>query len=80
MFGYTSREEVFNLPITSFYVHPEERAVFLRLVERDGYIKEHPQLLRKRDGTVFSALITIVSQKNPDGSLKAFIGTIRGHH
>jgi len=34
-------------------------------------------LLKKRDGTVFDALVTIVAQKKPDGSVKAFIGTIR---
>ncbi|MFA7695105.1 MAG: PAS domain S-box protein [Methanoregula sp.] len=77
MFGYTTREEISGIPVTSFYACPEERDTFLKLVERDGYIKERPRQLRKRDGSVFDALITIVPQKNPDGSLKAFIGTIR---
>lgn len=77
IFGYTCREEVYHVSITSLYVHPEERAIFLKNVERDGYVKEHPLLLKKRDGTVFDALVTIVAQKKPDGSVKAFIGTIR---
>ena len=77
MFGFTSRDEVFLQPVISIYAHPEERAAFLALVERDGYIKERPIQFRKRDGTVFDALITLVPQKNPDGSVKAFIGTIR---
>ena len=77
MFGYTSRDEVFDVPVTSIYAHPEERAAFLALVERDGYIKEQPIQFRKRDGTVFDALITLVPQTNPDGSVKAFIGTVR---
>jgi PAS domain S-box-containing protein len=77
IFGYACREDIVYVPITSLYAHPEERATFLKNVERDGYVKEHPLLLKKRDGTVFDALVTIVPQKNPDGSVKAFIGTIR---
>ena len=77
IFGYACREDVYHVPITSLYAHPEERTTFLRDVERDGYVKEHPLRLKKRDGTVFDALVTIVAQKNPDGSVKAFIGTIR---
>jgi PAS domain S-box-containing protein len=75
-FGYGSRQEVFDLPVTSFYAHPEQRDEFLKLVERDGYVKEHPLQFKKKDGSVLNGLITIVSQNNPDGSLKGFIGTV----
>jgi PAS domain S-box-containing protein len=75
--GYTSREEVLALNISSFYEHPEEREAFLDLVKRTGYVKEYPLSFRKRDGTVFETLISIVPQKNPDGSVKTYIGTIR---
>ncbi|MCX6699858.1 MAG: PAS domain S-box protein [Methanomicrobiales archaeon] len=75
IFGYDSREEVFGVPVSSFYAHPEERSAFLELVQREGYVKEHPLQYKKKDGTVIDGLITIVPQKNPDGSLKGFIGT-----
>jgi len=75
-FGYGSREEVFTVPVSSFYAFPEERSEFLRLVERDGYVKEHPLCFRKKDGTIINGLITIVPQKYLDGSLKGFIGTV----
>ena len=75
-FGYGSREEIFNLPVTAFYAHPDQRAEFLKLVERDGFVKERPLQFKKKDGTVLFGLITIVPQKNPDGSLKGFIGTV----
>jgi PAS domain S-box-containing protein len=77
MFGCNSREEVFSRPITSFYIHPEERPVLVERVEREGYVKEYPIQFRKQDGTVFDSLMTVVPDKNPDGSTKAFIGTIR---
>jgi len=78
VFGYSNREEVFSVPVSGFYAHPEDRSEFLRLVERDGYVKERPLQFRKKDGTVVNGLITILSRKHPDGSLKGFIGTVHG--
>ncbi|MDD4137229.1 MAG: PAS domain S-box protein, partial [Methanoregula sp.] len=75
--GSQSREETFAVDVASCYADPEERARFLEQVKRDGFVKEHPLRFRRHDGSVFDALITIVPQKNPDGSVKAFIGTIR---
>ncbi|MDP3395708.1 MAG: PAS domain S-box protein, partial [Methanoregula sp.] len=77
IFGYATRDEVFGLPVSSVYAHPEERAAFLKLVERDGHIKEYPMQYKKQDGTIRDGLITIVPIKNPDGSVKEFIGTLR---
>ena len=75
-FGYGSRKEVFDVPVTSFYAHPDQRDEFLKIVERDGYVKERPLQFKKKDRTILFGLITIVPQKNPDGSLKGFIGTV----
>ena len=75
--GCRSREETFGIAVASTYAHPEERDAFLACVKRDGYVKERPMQFRKRDGTVFDTLISIVPLKNPDGSIKAFIGTVR---
>jgi PAS domain S-box-containing protein len=77
IFGFATREEVFGVPVSSVYAYPEERAAFLHLVERDGYIKEYPMQFKKKDGTIRDGLITIVPMKNPDGSIKEFIGTLR---
>jgi PAS domain S-box-containing protein len=77
MFKCTSREEVFSSPLISFYVHPEKRPAFVERVEREGYVKEYPLQFRRRDGTVIDALMTVVPQKNPDGTTRAFIGTLR---
>jgi PAS domain S-box-containing protein len=52
IFGYDSRKEVFSVPVSSFYAHPEERSEFLKLVERDGYVKEHSLQFKKKDGTI----------------------------
>jgi PAS domain S-box-containing protein len=77
MFGYDSREELFRVPVPQFYEHPEERKAFLNLIDRQGYAKEFPVRLKRRDGTVIDSMITTVPIRNPDGSIKAFVGTIR---
>jgi len=77
MFGFYNRDEIFSSPIISFYVNPEDRVAFVERVEREGYVKENPVSFRKRDGTIFDSVMTVVVQRNPDGSTKAFIGTIR---
>jgi len=77
MFGYESRKEMFEVPVPSVYAYPEERSAFIRIIERDGYVKEYPTQLKQKDGTVIDTLITAVPVRNPDESLKAFIGTIR---
>ena len=77
LLGYASREEVFSTPIISLYVHPEDRVAFVERVERDGYVKEYPVQLTKRDGTIIDTQMTVTLQRNSDGSTKALIGTIR---
>jgi PAS domain S-box-containing protein len=77
MFGYDSREELFQIPISSLYVNLEERSMLLALIEKQGYVKEHPVLLRRRDGAVIDALITTGFRQNTDGFEKEYYGTIR---
>ncbi|MDD1693115.1 MAG: PAS domain S-box protein [Methanoregula sp.] len=75
--GSRSREETFAIDVASTYADPEERVTFLEHVKQEGFIKERPLRFRKRDGTIFDALISIVCLKNTDGAPKAFIGTVR---
>jgi PAS domain S-box-containing protein len=77
MFGYPSREELSKVPIPQLYEKPSERTAFLNFILRQGYAKEFPARLRRKDGTVIDTLITTVPVKNPDGSTRAFVGTIR---
>ena len=77
MFGYDSREELFQVSISSLYINPEERSLFLALIEKQSYVKEHPVRLRRKDGAVIDALITSGFRQNADGSNREYYGTIR---
>ena len=77
LFGYGSREELSKIPVTGVYADEGARSAFNTLIVSKDYIKEYPVRGRKKDGTIIDTLITAVSVRNPDGSIKAFIGTIR---
>jgi PAS domain S-box-containing protein len=77
IFGYDSREELSQVPISSLYVNLEERSMLMALIEKQGYVKEYPVLLRRRDGAVIDALITSGFRQNTDGFGKEYYGTIR---
>ncbi|MFZ2641524.1 MAG: PAS domain S-box protein [Verrucomicrobiia bacterium] len=77
IFKCGSRAELSRVSIPSLYAIPEERAAFLAIVEKQGYVKEHPVRLRRMDGTIIDTLITAEFQRNADGSKGRYYGTIR---
>ena len=77
LFGYESREELEMIPIMELYQNPSERIRLLAHIRQYGFVKEHPAQLRRKDGTIIDTLITTAPLHNDDGSLRAYIGTIR---
>ncbi len=77
MFGYDNREEFGQRPVQDLYDLVEERTTFTTLIAKEGYVREYPVRLKRKDGSVIDTLITAVPLRNPDGSPKAFVGTIR---
>ncbi|HEY3278118.1 MAG TPA: PAS domain S-box protein [Syntrophorhabdaceae bacterium] len=77
LFGYESRNEFLEAPVAGFYENPEERAPLHRLIQEKGHVKEHPLRLKQKDGTIMDTLVTAAAIKAEDGSVKAFVGTIR---
>jgi PAS domain S-box-containing protein len=74
MFGYDGREELSQVPISALYVNPDEHAALMALIEKQGYVKEYPALLRRRNGEVIDTLITAGFRQDVDGQ---YYGTIR---
>ncbi len=77
MFGYPTRDELMALPVPQLYADPLERDEFLAVIAREGFVKEHPMRLRRKDGTVIDTLITAVPLRDRKNAQKAFMGTIR---
>jgi PAS domain S-box-containing protein len=77
MFGYDIREEFAQMPVKDLYFIDGERAAFTSLILQEGFVKEYPVRLKRKDKTILNTLITAAPLRNPDDSIKAFIGTIR---
>ncbi len=77
LFGYSTREELADIPIQDLYENADTRTEFNAKIIRDGYVEDYPVRLKRKDGTVIDALITSVPLRADNGSVKAFIGTIR---
>ncbi|MFO7889469.1 MAG: PAS domain S-box protein [bacterium] len=77
LFGYNSKEELSKVRIPDLYAKSEDRIRHIKLIKKQGYVKENPVDLKKKDGSIIHTLITTVSIKNDQGEVIAFQGTIR---
>ncbi len=77
IFGYSSREELMQVKIPDLYANPEERAKHLSIITEQGYTKEFPVDLLRKDGTVIHTLITSVVRHDVESNVIGFQGTIR---
>jgi len=76
LFGYDSREELSQVPISSLYVNTEVRHKLTGLIQTLGYVNEHPAQLRRKDGAVIDTLITVGLRRNTNGFATGYYGTI----
>ncbi len=74
--GY-SPEEFKNLNIVDFYADPEDREKFVKEVLRKGFIDSRELKLKKKDGTLINALVTVTSITDKDGNAVGFQGVVR---
>ncbi len=77
LFGYSSKEELKEVPIRDLYADPEGRDGFIAQMSENGYVKEYPVDLRRKDGSIIHVLLTSVVWKDADGNVLGFLGTTR---
>ena len=82
VFGYApdDRDELLQTNVANVYANPEEREAHATLVSKQGFSKEYPLDLRKKDGTIIHALITTVARKDSHGTIIGFQGYCPGCH
>lgn len=73
----SQRHELFQRRVHELYARPEERQTHAAIVARQGFSKEYPVELRRKDGTIIHTLITTVARKNSEGNIVGFQGTVR---
>ncbi|TFG48178.1 MAG: PAS domain S-box protein [Anaerolineales bacterium] len=77
LFGYETKKELFNTPVSHAYKNPEERPDLLLNVERSGFIKDLPVDMVDKDGNILHTMLTTTAIKSSDGEVIGFQGTIR---
>jgi PAS domain S-box-containing protein len=75
--GYDSREELASVRIKDLYANPAERDRHIRTIVEQGFTKEYPLDLKKRDGSIINTLISSVVRKDSKGNVFGFQGTVR---
>jgi len=76
LFGY-SREELLSLNVRSLYADPVERDIFAREIAANGYVKDYRINLQRKSGEIINVLLTTAVQKDDDGNVIGYHGTIR---
>jgi len=75
MLGYTSREELMAVDLdTQLYASAEQRDAFRREIELHNYIRNFEVTLRRKDGTILSALESSFLTRNSSGKIERYQG------
>ncbi|KAF5414520.1 MAG: Methyl sulfide methyltransferase-associated sensor [Candidatus Methanogaster sp.] len=77
VFGYETPDKLVKIEVPEHYENPGDRKRFNRIIEQDGFAKEFPINLRKKDGSILNTLITATVIKDRGGNVTGFQGTIR---
>lgn len=77
LFGYSSKEELFQTPVSQAYLNPEDRPRILKNIEDRGFIKDLPVDMIDKDGNILHTLLTTTAVLSDSGEVRAFQGTIR---
>lgn len=76
LFGY-DRNELESIETKENYADPGDRRIFQETIEKTGSIKDYPMQLRKKDGTIFDALLTASVRYGDKGESLGYQGIIR---
>ncbi|HSC47481.1 MAG TPA: EAL domain-containing protein, partial [Gammaproteobacteria bacterium] len=78
--GYGSASELMAAGVNlaeRAYVHPEQRAELLRLLERDGYYADQEFQIFRRDGTTIWVSDNSRAARDADGKVQYYEGTLQ---
>jgi len=75
MLGHTSREELMALNVDAeLYASHEQRDVFRREVELHNYVRNFEVTLRRKDGTLLTAMESSFATRNAAGKIERYQG------
>ncbi|KKK89066.1 hypothetical protein LCGC14_2736850, partial [marine sediment metagenome] len=76
LFGYTP-EEIKGLMVRDIYADKDARDRFQEEIEEAGFVRDYDVMLHRRDGTELECRVTATVQRDEDGTITGYQGTIR---
>jgi len=76
LFGYT-REEIKEITAGDVYTNPDDRLLFVKELESNGFVRDYELKLKKRDGTPIDCLLSATIRPSADGKVLRYQGIIR---
>jgi two-component system NtrC family sensor kinase len=75
--GYSSRDELLQVDIPNdIYFEPERRQELAAIIEREGGLRNHEQVLRRKDGSPVHVLVNGFAMRNSQGSIQQYRGLL----
>lgn len=75
MLGHNSREELISLNVdTELYGSAEQREVFRREMDRNNYVRNFEVALRRKDGTLLTAMESSFATRTGEGKIERYQG------
>ncbi len=75
--GYSNRDELLQVDIPStIYFTPERRQEVAGIIERQGGLRNHEEVLRRKDGSPVHVLINSFALRDPHGSILQYRGLL----
>jgi two-component system NtrC family sensor kinase len=75
MLGYSSREDLLSAdPSRDVYLSPERLQRMCRLMEEQGALRDHEEMIRRKDGTPIHVLINAFAVPDAHGQLQQYRG------
>ncbi len=75
--GYSNRDELLQVDIPStVYFAPERRQELASIIEREGGVRNHEEILRRKDGSPVHVLINCFAMRDARGSILQYRGLL----
>ena len=76
LLGYSSAEELYQVPAGALYWYPGDRENFARRVESEGELRNQEYVLRRKDGTMLVVVDNCRVVRDAQGRVVGFEGTL----
>jgi diguanylate cyclase (GGDEF)-like protein/PAS domain S-box-containing protein len=76
LLGYSSAEELYQVPAGSLYWYPSDRETFARRAESEGELRNEEYVMRRKDGSMLVVVENCRVVRDKGGRVSGFEGTI----